>query len=178
MDKRIIVSENFYLDEFVDPHTYFNALNSGIGLLSEILFPIAQKLRDLYGKPISINNWWKYYENSSNLTNQQIISDIEYLNHHGKVNIWSGYRSSRCHVGARKSAHRYGLAIDPKGNEKKFFKIVKDNREEFYNLGLRRLEDISITPGWLHMDGALLNTKPNSIRVVDRTSCTETIFIA
>ena len=53
---------------------------------------------------------------------------------------------------------------------------VRDNAKEFYNLGLRRLEDISITKGWLHIDTWEHNTKPNSIRVVDRTKCTETIY--
>lgn len=177
METRIVVSENFYLDEFIDPRTYFNSLNNGIGLIDNNLFNIAQRLRELYGKPIGINNWWREYTKISAKAKDVIIGDLENLNSKGKCHIWSGYRSPKCRIGAKNSAHRYGLAIDPKGDEKQFFKIVRDNRAEFYNLGLRRLEDISITNGWLHMDTLERNTKPNSIRVVDLTTVTQTIWI-
>ena len=80
-----------------------------------------------------------------------------------------------CAIGASQSAHKQGRAADPKGDEKLYYKLVKDNAESFYKLGLRRLEDISITRGWLHVDTLERNTQPNSIRVVDLKKCTHTI---
>lgn len=169
---RIKVAKNFYLDEFIDPHTYFNTVDHGLSLMDPRVFEIVQLLRDHYGKPIYINNWWGYYSNyKDKLPLEKIISNIEKSNLHK----WSGWRSSRCKIGASSSAHKKGKAADPKGPQKTFFSIVKRNAERFYALGLRRLEDISITIGWLHMDTLERNTRPNSIRVVDRVKCTQTI---
>ena len=178
MGERIQITTNFYLDEFVDPRTYFKGVNNGFNTMDENIFIIAQKLRDLYGNPIQINNWWSHYSsNKHKMTIDKLIEEIEYLNSKGRINIWSGLRTYKCKIGSRKSAHRFGMAIDPKGDEKKFMKIIRGNAEEFYSLGLRRLEDISITPGWLHMDTLERRTKPNSIRIVDLTTCTDTIWI-
>jgi len=177
-EKRIKVSRHFYLDEFIDPHTYFNNEDHGLSLIDDRLFEIAELLRVLYGKPIYINNWWKYYQNHKNdIPLNELIEKIEANNW---LNKWSGTRTKRTTIGAKNSAHRILYkrkckAIDPKGNEKKLFEIVKTHAETFYKLGLRRLEDISITKGWLHMDTLRRNTKPNSVRVVDRTKCTQTI---
>jgi hypothetical protein len=172
--ERIQVSENFYLDEFIDPHTYFNNTDNGRRTLDITLIPIAQKLRTLYGKPIYINNWWdtfKKYE--ATRTKIQIVAIIE---NDSTLHKWSGLRTNRSSIGAPKSAHRVGKAIDPKGDETKLFNIVKNNAKEFYAMGVRRLEDVSITNGWLHIDTLERNTKPNSIRVVDLKKCTETIY--
>ena len=57
------------------------------------------------------------------------------------------------------------------------FAIVKANAKEFYSLGLKRLEDPSITKGWLHCDTLELNTVPNTIRVVDLKKVTQIIKI-
>ena len=177
-EKRIKVSRNFYLDEFVDPHTYFNTEDHGLILIDNRLFEIAQLLRVLYGKPISINNWWSFFQEHKNTVPLDEL--IELIEKNEDLNKWSGTRTNRTNVGSRWSAHRILMkrncqAIDPKGDEKQLFEIVKTYAEVFYKLGLRRLEDISITKGWLHMDTLERNTKPNSIRVVDRTKCTETI---
>lgn len=185
--KRIQVADNFFLDEFVDPWTYFNTDDHGRSLLDERLFEIAQLLRDLYGKPIGINNWWHYYKWHEEFKScNEIISDIEnntILSWGGArhtVYKWSGLRTDRSGVGAPQSAHRPLVdnqckAIDPKGPGKTLFKIVEDNAKRFYDLGVRRLEHYSITPGWLHLDTLLRFTQPNSIRVVDRTSHVKTI---
>lgn len=175
--ERIQVSENFYLDEFIDPHTYFNDTDNGRSRLDIRLIPIAQRLRTLYGEPIFINNWWEIFKKYEMTRSKiQIIAIIENMNKDGEINIWSGIRTNRCSIGASKSAHKLGKAIDPKGDEKKMYDIVKENAKEFHAMGVRRLEDISITNGWLHIDTLERNTKPNSIRVVDKTKCTETIY--
>ena len=164
---RIKVQDDFFLDEFIDPFTYFHESDNGMSLIDEQLFNIAQQLRDCYEKPISINNWWpRYKEMEGILRTSEIVSIIE----NGGYHIWSGYRSHRCNIGSKHSAHRLGQAIDPKGDEKAFLQIVKDNTCDFYTMGLRRLEDIRITPGWLHMDTLDKNTEYLKIRIVDLTS--------
>ena len=171
---RIQVSENFYLDEFIDPHTYFNDTDNGRSRLDIVLIAIAQKLRTLYEEPIFINNWWKTFKKyEKTRTKIQIIAIIE---NDDNIYKWSGIRTIRCRIGASKSAHRLGKAIDPKGDEQKMFNIVKNNAKEFHAMGVRRLEDVSITKGWLHIDTLERNTKPNSIRVVDLKKSTETIY--
>jgi len=170
---RIKVSENFYLDEFIDPHTYLYEVKNGLDQIDHRLFEMAQLLRDKWAKPISINTWWSYYkENETLLTCDQIIEDIEKMN---TIRKWSGLRTERCSIGSAQSAHKQGKAIDCVGSGKDLFAIVKENAKDFYSIGLRRLEDWRITPTWLHLDTLERNTQPNSIRVVDLTKATEII---
>lgn len=180
---RIKVSANFHLDEFIDPHTYFNTDDHGMSSVDCRLFKMAQLLRDLYGKSIYINNWWKYYEfYKDECSIEQMIKDIE---SDPNLSKWSGIRTDRCNEGASASAHRtgtkglnkqpYGQAIDVKNNTKAFYKLVIDNIKSFYALGLRRLEDPNITPNWLHMDTLERYTVPNSIRVVGLSEVKEVI---
>lgn len=171
--KRIQVAPNFYLDEFIDPYTYFNEADHGLSMLDRGLVNAAQLLRYLYMKPITINNWWEYYQSKKEVWSVDHI--IKRIEENKNIYKWSGLRTNRCKIGAKHSAHRYGLAIDPKGNEIELFKIVKQNAKAFYKLGVRRLEDIRITPGWLHIDLLERNTTLNTIRVVDLERCTQTI---
>lgn len=169
---RIKVSTNFYLDEFVDPYTYFNEKDHGRSKLDERIIDIAQQLRNDLGHSLRINNWWNYYvANKGKMSVSKIIRNIE----RSDLSKWSGYRSWRCKIGASRSAHRSGQAIDPKGNEDTMFNIVKNNARKYYNLGVRRLEDPKITNGWLHLDTLERNTVPNSIRVVDLRRATQII---
>lgn len=181
--ERIRVNTNFYLDEFIDPHTYFNTADNGLSLVDNKLFDIVQLLRYLYTKPIYINNWWKYYNYYKEEYNiEQIIVDIETDNNLSK---WSGIRTDRCKIGSAVSAHGvvsnglnkqpYGQAIDVKTDTWAYYKLVVNNLKAFYSLGLRRLEDPNITPGWLHMDTLERNTVPNSIRVVGLTKVKEVL---
>lgn len=174
MSKRIKCTTNFYLDEFVDPVTYFSEADHGISKIDPALFDLAQLLRDKYGNPVYINRWWDH------LPVDLVVFDPSAflrLMESKKVPVWSGLRTLLCSIGAPKSAHKLAKAIDTKGDEKIFMQIVRDNASQFYALGLRRLEDISITNGWLHMDTHTANCKPNSLRVVDKVRCTETIFL-
>lgn len=177
MKQRISVSDNFFLDEYIDPFTYFYDFDNGLDELNFKLFQIDQKIRELYNEPLYINTWWSTYkEFESRMSIDDIIKKIEHDNKMGSTRIWSGLRTNRCKIGGVLSAHRTGDASDKKGNEIKLGKIVEDNAEILYGLGLRRMEDVSITKGWLHTDALERNTKPNSIRVVDLTKSTKTIY--
>lgn len=166
--KRIRVAQNFYLDEFVDPYTYFTEDDHGLSLVDFRVIQLCQLLRSLYGSSISVNNWWStaVKMNGDGKSNQEIVKYVE----GSKLHKWSGYRSSRCTIGASKSAHKLGKAADPKGDEEAYLQIVKDNAALFYAFGLRRLEDIKITNGWLHMDIEERHHKKGFIRVINRTS--------
>lgn len=176
MENRIQVSANFFLDEFIDPHTYLTRADHGMNLIDHRLFDIAQRLRELYGKALYINTWWDF----------QSVYEVLYPNYNAlnflfwcenkQVRVWSGYRSAQCVIGAPQSAHKKGLAIDPQGPGKLLYTIVKENAREFYDLGVRRLEDYRITPSWSHLDTWERNTQPDSIRVVDLRKEVETIY--
>lgn len=169
--KRIKVADNFYLDEFIDPVTYFTDEDNGRSRIDERLFDIVQLLRAKHGSSININGWWKhlkpYFDKPQNKL--KTIHDFSKYCTSAKVAQWSGFRSKECKIGASKSAHKLGKAIDPKGSGKTLMQIVKDNKDEFYALGLRRLEDVKLTPTWLHMDTETRNERSNTIRIIDYT---------
>ena len=166
---RIKINKYFYLDEFVDPRTYFNCPNNGLDQIDNRLFDIALLLRESLGNPLRINNWWHLYAKYKNKKSLDwIINYIEKSDY----SKWSGYRPPTCPIGAKHSSHKKGLAIDPKGDEAEMFKIVKKHAREFYNLGVRRIEDISITHGWLHLDMEKRNQIHNAIRIIDRVKQT------
>lgn len=180
--KRVKVSKNFYLDEFIDPFTYINERDRGLGKIDYRIVILAQRLRDYWEKPLAINTWWDYFiSNECSTSYHTIIKNIEKSNDlivNGKlqsIRRWSGYRPPHCRIGSKRSAHKVGKAIDPKGPGKLLFRIVRDHPKEFYDLGLRRLEDRFLTPTWLHMDTLERNTTPNTIRVVDLIKTTEII---
>jgi len=175
--KRIKVTPNFYLDELVDPVTYFSQGDYGLSLLDINAVNCLQLLRDLKGSSITVNNWWFPYLEWAKENPKKFVSDFAKIYVKRGNFQWSGYRSALCKIGAPKSAHKLGKAFDPKGDEQELFKLVKDNAKVFYDKGLRRLEDISITNGWLHIDTESRNCKPNSIKVIDKTKCTETIYL-
>lgn len=164
MTERIQLNEYLFLDELVDPVTYFTDLDHGLSKIDPRVPKLFHLLRSKYGKPIGINNWWKHLPDDLTGFNPEL-----FLNHCISIGVyvWSGFRSEFCKIGAKGSAHRKGQAEDPKGDEKAFFKIVCDNAREFYMIGLRRVENPEFTKGWLHMDTSTNNHVPNRIRIVN-----------
>ena len=89
----------------------------------------------------------------------------------------SGFRGNFCSVGAKFSAHRKGKAADLKGaTPKELEAIVRANTIKLYNLGLRRIEDVRITPTWFHLDTWNKNST-KGIEVVDLKKVVEVISL-
>jgi hypothetical protein len=129
---RVKVSQNFFLDEFIDPVTYEELGAKSIDQIDGKLIAIAQFVRTKLGKGITINNWFtggKFKE--------------------------SGLRNPATKTGAKLSQHKLGKAIDLKASVvsgKDWHKFVKENSKELYKLGVRRIECDSIAKTWLHID--------------------------
>lgn len=167
--ERIKVAENFFLDEFIDPYTYLTASDNGRSQIDVRLFCIAQRFRIKKKSPIVINNWWNYIDKYQG----DALAFLIWCESKGYVRKWSGLRTPLCKIGG--PVHRKGFAIDMEGPGREYYNIVKENPKEFYDLGVRRLEDPKITTGWGHVDTWEYNTRPNTIRVVDLTKATEII---
>lgn len=140
--ERIKISEHFYLDELVDVESYMN----GTYLIDDKLIAVIELLREKVGKPLFINNWAN-----------------------GGKFQYGGFRGQNAKVGAKFSAHKKGMAADIKGvYPTVLLDIIEENAKEFYDVGLRRIEDISITPTWFHLDVWDKN-KTKGIEVVNLT---------
>lgn len=125
------VSENFELHEFIDPVTYAELGEKSIEKVDPKLFGISELLRSKTGRPGIINNWKS-----------------------GGPYKESGLRRKDTPTGAKKSAHKDGLAIDYKTlgmAATLVYQLILDNEAEFYDAGVRQIEDISFTPTWVHL---------------------------
>jgi len=60
--ERIKVSKYFHLDEFIDVHAYINESDNGLSKIDKQLFEIADFVREKYGAPLEINNWWYFMQ--------------------------------------------------------------------------------------------------------------------
>lgn len=125
------VSEHFDIREFVDPETFKELGEKSIDKIDKRLVGIAELLRAKTGKPVTINNW-----------------------HTGGQYHESGLRNPNTSTGAKKSAHKEGKATDNKVSGmtvKEVYDIVMVHEAEFYDAGVRQIEDIAFTPTWFHM---------------------------
>jgi hypothetical protein len=156
MSERIKVSDNFFLDEFINPNDYAKYGAKSIALVDNRLFKIAQYFRTELGLPVTINNWYtggQYKE--------------------------SGLREQNTTTGAKLSAHKNGLAIDIKVkgmSGQQMYAWAKSRAKELYELGVRRIETPTLTPTWLHLD-LKLHQHPNAIAVIDLKSVVHLIQI-
>ena len=134
---RIKVSDNFYLDEFINPTTYKKFCYKSQRYIRPELIKIAQCLRSYTGLPCTINNWFN-----------------------GGSYEESGLRDFNTSKGASYSAHKFGAGIDIKiGNlsSHEMANIIIDNYKDiFQQLGVTRIENPDFTKGktrdWLHID--------------------------
>lgn len=141
------VSDHFELREFIDPVTYAELGDKSIDKIDKRLIDIAELLRTLTGKPVTINNWF---------------SGGQYKE--------SGLRRPESTTGAKRSAHKEGKAIDCKVagmTVKEVQALVMAHEKEFFDAGTRQMEDISFTPSWTHLgtrEGAVVT--PGKIQII------------
>ncbi len=147
MMKRIRISDNFFLDEFIPPEMYRRFGEKSLLWLRPDVVRIAQALRHLFGA-CTINDWSQEGE----------INALEFLKLpnaiKGKSYTESGIRLPDSKTGATFSMHKYGCAADLKFKDtdpdtiRRF--IIANYHEKFRPLGLRRME--AQTPTWVHVD--------------------------
>ena len=145
--RRIRLSNNLCLDEFVAPEIYQKFRGNSLWFLNPALPIIVQTLRDQFGCVI-INNW----------SQQGKVDADEFLSfrENKKQNYFteSGIRSPQCIVGAAYSQHKFGNAADLKFTDatpNEVRKHIIEQYESIYKpLGLTAIEDN--TQSWLHID--------------------------
>ena len=119
----------FILQELVPPGVFDRLGEAAWDLFDTNALQALDKLRQQFG-PITVNNW-----------------------HRGGAFKESGLREANTATGAPKSAHKLGKAFDCKPGQttvKAMYDYILDNQNEFQEI--RRMEDLSFTPTWLHFD--------------------------
>ena len=154
---RIKVCDYFYLDEFFPKDICDEEGINAMVRIDKRLPVIADRFRDIVGKPTWINNWI----------------------HGGDIDE-AGWRSPLTTTGAKMSAHKqiwklqgvfYSIAQDyhvSKMSGQELYHIIEFYAKEFYELGVRRMEHYQLTPGWCHLD--LKETGITGIQVVNLKS--------
>lgn len=145
------VSKNFDLREFIDPITFAEKGESSIDLIDKRLIDIAQFIRDSTGEQVVINSW-----------------------HMGGPLKECGFRRPESKTGAKHSQHKLGKAIDVHighwtGEQMNTW--ASENRTKLYQLGVRQIEDKSLTTTWLHL--STKDTGFNGIQIIDLVKVTE-----
>jgi hypothetical protein len=130
--KRIQISKNFYLDEFIDPATYAARGSRSIELIDIRLIDAIQYMRDDLG-PLFVNTWAR-----------------------GGTRRLSGLRPHDTTVGAKWSQHKFGNALDiisPTLEPAEIHRFIHEKEDLFLGKGwVTTLEDLRDTPTWTHMD--------------------------
>jgi hypothetical protein len=131
---RIKISDNFFLDEYVTREFYMRWEEKCIWWIRPEVIKIDQFLRNRFGLPITINNWW----DNGNIEQR-------------------GLRYPFTKTGAGDSMHKFGCASDKvfETAREEFYAevrhdIVKNFKQLYQPLGLTTIE--TNTDGWLHTD--------------------------
>lgn len=126
------VSPHFTLQELVPQATFIEKGESAIELLHPELIDSLEKLRVHIGVPLRVNNW-----NSGGTFQNR------------------GWRSPDSKVGAKKSLHKRGMAVDfdsPGLPMIELFKLIWNNRDWIVaNTAFRIVESFEYTKGWVHL---------------------------
>ena len=138
--KRVQISDNFYLDEFIPPDIYSERGEKAIALIDHRIVLAAQFLRETIGKPMIINNWWR-----------------------GGKFTKRGLRRWNETTGARWSQHKYGRGFDfhiSGMTPSQIHSIILQNEEMLINHQLITvLEDLRDTTTWVHCDCRFTNSE-------------------
>lgn len=156
--ERILVCNHFYLDELFPKSLCDSEGINALVRIDQRMLKVIDTFRDIIGRPVWINNWY----------------------HGGDIDE-AGWRDPNTTTGAVRSAHKqiwkgsdgklYSLATDNHVSQmsgQQLYNVFVAHAKTFYDLGVRRIEHYSLTPGWLHMD--MKDTGVNGIEVVTRTS--------
>jgi len=83
-----------------------------------------------------------------------------------RVHNWCGLRSPACAIGAINSYHKKGMAIDLHIPQIQIMLLYDFcTSPEALALGIKRVENIACTPGWVHIDIG----EPNPAKWPDKT---------
>lgn len=121
--------KHFTIQELVAPNIYDDFGDKAWDMLDPKLLRALDKLREKFGA-ITVNNWRT-----------------------GGPYKESGLREQSTKTGAPKSAHKRGMAADCKPFEctvHEVYAYILENPHEFPEI--RRVENITHTPTWLHID--------------------------
>jgi hypothetical protein len=142
--KRIQVSKNFFLDEFIDPQTYAARGARSIELIDMRCVDGIQFARDHVG-PLFCNTWAT-----------------------GGSRRLSGLRPHNTTVGAKWSQHKYGNGFDVISkliSPAELHAFILEHEDLYIGKGwVTTLEDLRDTPTWTHMDNRY--TGMDKIRIV------------
>lgn len=133
--ERIKVSQNFYLDEFIDEALY-NSMQDKESLKNLIdpkMFLAAQRLRDFLGVPLTINNWAS-----------------------GGVRQWSGLRTSSSPYYSVTSMHSFGKALDIISTRMSA-EAMRTRINYNYHLFRDVISRVEADVNWLHIDCKVTN---------------------
>lgn len=127
------LTKNFILQEFVSKQTYQQFGERSVQFLDMRMVQLAQFYADYFGKRIIVNNW-----NTGGTFSER------------------GFRDPvTCMLGAPRSQHKFGRAFDCNVDGMSVAEVytaIINNQKKFYDAGLRCLEDIQFTTGWIHSD--------------------------
>lgn len=144
-NERILISENFYLDEFIHPDIYFKfGRNSVVYLNKELVkmvelirkgFNEARKLKDPQAKEVGLylNNW----ATGGNLKN----CGLRYMYNPHKKGSHSRHYYSFC-----ADLHCTG-GVD----EAELYAHLVEYQDFYYTKGLTTIERYEYTQGWVHI---------------------------
>ena len=121
------ISNNFVIQEVVDEATYNKYGVKSIWFMDDRIIQSVQTLRTALGVPLTINNW-----------------------HRGGDREYSGLRPHDTTVGAGRSQHKFGRAIDTVSSKitaQEMRDYIMSNQDDFPFI--TTIED---KVGWLHMD--------------------------
>jgi len=138
---RIKISENFFLDEVMNPEMYERFGKNSRWFIDQRLIDIVQYIRTKTGKPITINTWYS-----------------------GGRFKERGLRNPNTSTGAKYSQHKFGKALDftVSGMSASQVRqlIISDWKQDLMKLGLTAIEG-EVT--WVHID--VRNTGKNDIMI-------------
>lgn len=128
----------FKIQELVDPVTYELMGENSWSLFDTTLLSTLDRLRDRYKVPITINNWHNKPPNPFK---------------------YRGFRPSDCDVGAKRSMHRVGKAVDFDVYGMTAEQVRRDLLANQEHLDIMFINRIETGVSWVHIDFANVPTR-------------------